>query len=169
IGTGWSRVEYRALGVEHLYEPRGRATNEALDVMLTCWRGGEVDHDGEFYSFRHVTLDPTPTQLPHPPLWVGGHSEPALRRAARLADIWHPHDLSPADLAATGARLDEMAGREVPRSVRLHVTEDDVPGLADTVDAYLAVGCVRIVLDFRSQPCDVVTRLGEKAAALLFS
>jgi hypothetical protein len=51
--------------------------------------------------------------------------------------------------------------------VRLHVTEDDLPGLADHVDSYLAVGCIRVVLEFRSQPCALVERLAERAAELL--
>jgi probable F420-dependent oxidoreductase len=164
IGTGWSRVEFRALGIEHLYEPRGRATDEAVDVMLACWAGGEVAHDGEFFSFRHIVADPRPAQRPHPPLWVGGHSPAALRRAARVADVWHPHDLPPTELAAIGERLDDQAGRRIPRSVRLHVTEDDLVAVSDLVDAYFEVGCVRVVLEFRSQPCEVVTRLSELAA-----
>lgn len=167
VGTGWSRVEFRALGAEHLYEPRGLATTEALEVMRACWSGGEVDFSGEFFDFRHVNFEPTPQQKPHPPLWVGGHSGPALRRTARLADTWHPHDIRPGELARIGDRLNEMAGRAVARSVRIHVTEADLPGLADTVDAYREVGCEHVVLDFRSQPCDVVSRLAEQAAGVL--
>jgi hypothetical protein len=70
-------------------------------------------------------------------------------------------------LTHIGDRLDTLAGRHVPRSVRLHVTEDDLPGLADHVDSYLAVGCIRVVLEFRSQPCALVERLAERAAELL--
>ncbi|MFD9670069.1 TIGR03619 family F420-dependent LLM class oxidoreductase [Rhodococcus sp. NPDC059968] len=167
VGTGWSKIEYRALGAENLFEARGRATDEALDVMKSCWGGGEVAHDGEFFSFRHVVLEPVPHQRPHPPLWIGGHSGPALRRAARIADVWHPHDLAPSELTTIGNKLDDLAERAVPRSVRLHVTEDDMPAITDLVDSYLDIGCVRVVLEFRSQPCDVVARLSERAAELL--
>jgi probable F420-dependent oxidoreductase len=167
VGTGWSRVEFRALGMEQLYEPRGRVTNEALEVMRACWSGGQVDFSGDFFAFRHISFEPTSWQKPHPPLWVGGHSGPALRRAARFADMWHPHDISPAELARIGDRLDEMAGRLVPRSVRIHVSEADLPGLADMVDAYREAACTQVVLDFRSQPCDLVTRLAERTAELL--
>ncbi|ORW68095.1 hypothetical protein AWC23_21950 [Mycobacterium saskatchewanense] len=167
VGTGWSRVEFRALGVQHLFEARGRVTDEALEVMRSCWAGGDVDFEGEFFAFRHVSAEPTPEQKPHPPIWVGGHSGPALRRAARFADVWHPHDIAPAELTAIGARLDEMAERAVPRSVRLHVNEKDLPGLSDLINGYAAHGCQHVVLDFRSQPCAVVARLAERAAELL--
>jgi probable F420-dependent oxidoreductase len=167
VGTGWSRVEYRALGVEDKFADRGRVTDEAIEVMRVCWSGGEVAHDGEFYAFRNVSVAPLPVQRPHPPLWVGGDSKPALRRAARFADVWHPHDLKPAELALTGERLDELAGRRVARSVRIHVTEEHLPGLADLVDSYFEVGCIRVVLEFRSQPCALVARLAERAAELL--
>ncbi len=167
VGTGWSRVEFRALGVEDLYEPRGRLTNEALDAMRACWRGGDVEFSGEFFAFRHINFAPAPRQQPHPPLWVGGHSAPALRRAARFADTWHPHDISPAEVQRIGDRLDDMAGHLVGRSVRIQVGEGDIPGLADLVDSYHQARCTHVVLDFRSQPCDVVARLAEGAAAAL--
>ncbi|GGM64647.1 TIGR03619 family F420-dependent LLM class oxidoreductase [Dactylosporangium sucinum] len=168
VGVGWSRVEFRSLGVERLYERRGAATNEALEAMLACWQGGEVAYDGEFYSFRHIDFEPTPAQRPHPPIWVGGDSGPALRRAARFADVWHPHDITPARLAEAGEELDERAGRKVPRSVRLGVTESQVDGIAELVDSYLEAGCVRVVVEFRSLPSEHVVRLGERAARLLF-
>lgn len=167
VGTGWSRVEFRALGVEHLYGSRGRVTDEALEVMRTCWAGGELNFDGEFFAFRHVSAEPTPVQKPHPPIWVGGHSGPALRRAARFADVWHPHDITPTELGDIGSRLDEMANRAVPRSVRLHVTHDDLAGLSDLIDNYVEHRCQHVVLEFRSQPCDLVARGAERAAELL--
>jgi probable F420-dependent oxidoreductase len=167
VGTGWSRAEFRALGVAEHYEPRGRVTNEALDVMRRCWAGGEIEFEGEFFAFRHVEFDPVPVQ-PRLPIWVGGDSAPALRRAARYADVWHPHDLSPAELKDKGARLDELAGHPVPRSVRLAITPEQLAGLPDVVDSYLEVGCVRVVVDFRSQASESIGRLAEKAADLLF-
>jgi probable F420-dependent oxidoreductase len=168
IGTGWSRTEYRALGAIDQFESRGRATDEALEVMRACWRGGEVEHDGEFFSFRHITFQPTPAQKPHPPLWIGGQSGPALRRAARLADVWHPHDLSPEEIRTVGARLDELAGRPVPRSVRIHPTADQIPAIADVVDSYLESGCTHVVIEFRSIPVEATAGCAEKAAAALF-
>jgi probable F420-dependent oxidoreductase len=167
IGAGWSKVEYRALGVEEFFAHRGRVTDEAIEVMLACWNGGDVAYDGEFFGFRHVALAPTPRQQPHPPIWVGGQSRPALRRAARFADVWHPHDLSAAAVARVGEHLDELAGRPIARAARLHVTEDDIASIAELVDSYYDVGCVSVILEFRSQPCALVTRLAQQAAEAL--
>ena len=167
IGAGWSKVEYRALGVEEFFTHRGPVTDEAIEVMLACWNGGDVAYDGEFFAFRHVALEPTPLQQPHPPIWVGGQSRPALRRAARFADVWHPHDLSAAEVARVGEHLDELAGRPIARAARLHVTEDDIASIAELVDSYYDVGCVSVILEFRSQPCALVTRLAQQAAEAL--
>jgi alkanesulfonate monooxygenase SsuD/methylene tetrahydromethanopterin reductase-like flavin-dependent oxidoreductase (luciferase family) len=106
-------------------------------------------------------------QQPHPPIWVGGQSRPALRRAARFADVWHPHDLSAAEVARVGEHLDELAGRPIARAARLHVTEDDIASIAELVDSYYDVGCVSVILEFRSQPCALVTRLAQQAAEAL--
>jgi probable F420-dependent oxidoreductase len=167
VGTGWSRAEFRALGVADKYEPRGRVTNECIEVLRTCWAGREVEYHGEFFDFRHIEFEPVPVQ-PRLPIWVGGDSAPALRRAAKYADVWHPHDLSPGELRAKAEQLDERAGRSVTRSVRVALTPADLGRLADLVDDYVSVGCASVVIDFRSQPASEVAVLAEKAASLLF-
>jgi len=167
VGVGWSRSEFRAVGVGDRFDARGRVTDESIEVLRRCWAGGEVEHEGEFFSFRHIAFEPVPVQ-PRLPIWVGGDSGPALRRAARYADVWHPHDLDPAQLQSKGERIDELAGRPVPRSVRIAIAPEDLAGLPDVVDAYLAVGCTRVVLDFRSLSSDTVAVLADKAATLLF-
>jgi alkanesulfonate monooxygenase SsuD/methylene tetrahydromethanopterin reductase-like flavin-dependent oxidoreductase (luciferase family) len=67
VGAGWARQEFDALGVP--YEKRGRLTDECLEVMRGAWRA----QDGVA-----------------PPVWVGGHSAPAIRRTVRFGDAWHP-------------------------------------------------------------------------------
>ncbi len=166
VGTGWSRSEFRALGVADRYEARGRVTNESIEVMRACWAGGEVEYHGDFFDFRHIEFEPTPVQ-PRVPIWVGGDSPPAIRRAAAYADVWHPHDLTPADLQAKAEQIDERAGRRVTRTVRLALTPDDLAGLGDLVDEYGSVGCASVVLDFRSVSSEGVVGLAEKAAELL--
>ena len=168
VGVGWSRVEFRALGAERLFEPRGSAGDECLQVLRRCWQGGEVDFDGEFYAFRHVEFAPQPAQSPHPPIWVGGQSPAALRRTARYGDAWHPHDLEPATLATLAERLDAEAGRRIPRTVRLDVSSREPAALPELVAAYGAVGCERVVLEFRSRPMNEVLALAERGAEALF-
>jgi alkanesulfonate monooxygenase SsuD/methylene tetrahydromethanopterin reductase-like flavin-dependent oxidoreductase (luciferase family) len=152
VGVGWSRAEYKALGVHDRFDDRGRWTNEALDVMRRCWAGGEFGYSGEWTNFREIDFLPVPVQRPHPEIWVGGSSGPALRRAAQFASVWHPMDLSPDELAAKGDELDDLAGRQVTRSTRLLVPASTDPGeLAELLAAFGEVGCRYVMVDLDTQ------------------
>jgi probable F420-dependent oxidoreductase len=84
VGAGWMREEFAAL--EQPFERRGPRMEEQIQVLRTLWRGGMVEHHGEFYDFDRLEMAPAP---PEPvPILVGGHSEVALRRAARIGDGW---------------------------------------------------------------------------------
>ncbi|HEX6421208.1 MAG TPA: LLM class F420-dependent oxidoreductase [Acidimicrobiales bacterium] len=84
VGAGWMREEFDQL--EQPFERRGARMEEQIDVLRTLWRGGMVEHHGEFYDFDRLEMSPAP---PAPvPILIGGHSETALRRAARIGDGW---------------------------------------------------------------------------------
>lgn len=87
-GAGWAKQEFEALGIP--FERRGAITGEYLEIIRKCWSGAVVSHDGHWVSFRGVHTGPPPARAPHPPIWVGGSSEAALRRAVRYGDGWHP-------------------------------------------------------------------------------
>jgi probable F420-dependent oxidoreductase len=86
-GVGGVDAEFAAFG--ETADPRVRAAqlDEGLDVMNSLWSGEAVHHQGRHYTVDDVTLAPTPTQRPRVPVWIGGGSKPALRRAARW-DGW---------------------------------------------------------------------------------
>lgn len=84
LGVGWMREEFAALGQD--FHTRGRRTDEAIGVLGALWRGGMVEHHGRFYDFDRLQMSPAPRRPI--PIWVGGLTEPALRRAARLGDGW---------------------------------------------------------------------------------
>lgn len=83
-GVGWMREEFAAYGVD--FKTRGRRMDEMIDVLRTLWRGGYVEHHGEFFDFDPLQLAPAPSQPI--PIYIGGSSEMALRRAARCAQGW---------------------------------------------------------------------------------
>jgi probable F420-dependent oxidoreductase len=84
VGAGWMRDEFELL--EQPFEQRGRRMDEMLELMTKLWKGGMVEHSGEFYSCPRLEMSPVP---PEPiPVWVGGLSAAALRRAATRADGW---------------------------------------------------------------------------------
>lgn len=88
FGAGMARGEFAALGVP--FSKRGRVMDEYLDVMKVLWTTDNPRYRGEFVNFEDVVFDPKPIQRPHPPIWIGGSSMAALRRAARVGDGWAP-------------------------------------------------------------------------------
>ena len=95
IGVGWSREEFEALGIP--FAARGRRTDEYIAVMRTLWRDDVASFDGAFSSFHEVRVNPRPARERRIPIVVGGNSEAALRRAARLGDGWYGFNLAGAD------------------------------------------------------------------------
>ncbi|HUN50357.1 MAG TPA: LLM class F420-dependent oxidoreductase [Candidatus Sulfotelmatobacter sp.] len=93
-GAGWLREEFEAVGAPPFAE-RGAVTDEYLRAFRALWTEERPQFAGRYVRFADVTFAPKPTQKPHPPLWIGGESEPALRRAARLGDGWYPIGVNP--------------------------------------------------------------------------
>lgn len=84
IGAGWMAEEFELL--EQPFAKRGRRMDEMVEVIRALWQGGMVEHHGEFYDFDPVEMRPAP---PEPvPVYVGGHSDIAFRRAASIGDGW---------------------------------------------------------------------------------
>jgi len=108
IGVGWSETEYSALGVP--FHERGARTNEYLRIWQACWGPDDVSFDGKFFSFANMRIKPKPRQQPHPPIWVGGSSPAALRRAAEFAQVWQPTPTPLPDLMARQIYLREACG-----------------------------------------------------------
>ena len=128
VGAGWARQEFAALGVP--FERRGAITSEYLAAIKTLWTQDVATFHGQFVSFDNVDTRPRPARLPHCPIWVGGASDAALRRAVRYGDAWHPIRIKIGWLRDTGLpRLREIAekeGRPVPAlcpRIRLKLTE----------------------------------------------
>ncbi len=112
IGIGWLREEFSALGVP--WERRADRTRECIAVMKTLWCDEVSSFKGEFYDLPECLQNPKPVQKPHPPLYFGGESEPALRRVAELGQGWFGYNLTPDELVANLKRLDRLlaeAGR----------------------------------------------------------
>jgi probable F420-dependent oxidoreductase len=103
---------FEACGVP--FEHRAGIFEEGLAVMRRLWRESSVSFEGKHFRFRDVRLEPRPAQAGGPPLWIGGGSEPAMRRCGRIADGWFPTSRTPEDFAATYRRVQEYA-REAGR------------------------------------------------------
>lgn len=120
VGVGWLREEFEALDAPD-FTRRGAASDEYLQLFKMLWTQDPVTFHGEFYQVEAIRCLPHPVQKPHPPLWIGGHSQAALRRVARHGNGWHPVGANPAsplrphELQAaleTLKRYTEAAGRD---------------------------------------------------------
>ena len=121
IGAGWMREEFEALGLPPFAE-RGAVTDEYLAAFQELWTKDAPAFNGKHVSFSDLLFYPKPVQKPHPPIWIGGESGPALRRTIRFAEAWYPGNNSqtmpldtPARLAAGIAHVRkacEAAGRD---------------------------------------------------------
>jgi len=83
-GAGWMKGEFDALSVD--FKTRGRRVDEMIEVMRKVWRGGYAEHHGEHFDFASIAQTPAPPRAV--PIFIGGASKPALRRAASLGDGW---------------------------------------------------------------------------------
>ena len=110
IGVGGqrnTRGEFEALGVP--VEERGRRANEAIQLIKRLWTEEDVTFEGRFYSCRNVTLSPGPSQIPHPPVWVAGREDAAMRRAGQFGDGWYPYLFTQRRLKASIDKVREEA------------------------------------------------------------
>ena len=163
VGVGWAQQEFDALGVP--FRSRGAMTDEYLEAIKVLWTNEIASYEGRFVSFADVWTAPLPVQSPHPPIWVGGSSDAALRRAVRLGDGWHPIRIRVDWLRDEGLRrLREIAEREerpvpalCPR-IRLKITDAPVD------DAERAAG--HGTLDQIRADLDALERLGAEYVLL---
>ena len=185
VGVGWWPEEFEALAAPPFAE-RGAVTDEYIRLMKTLWTQSEPRFEGKYYRVGDITMLPAPTQKPHPPIWVGGHTEPALRRTATLGDAWHPiglrgpAGLAPDELAEKLARIHTLAraagrnpadiGVAFRAPLDLWPSGGKAPGgaerplagppakVADDIRAYASAGVDTMIFDFvRPDPTFMVT------------
>src|SRR5215475_1335788 len=110
VGVGWHEEEFHLMGVPH--KERGRRMDEMLEAVTALWGGDNVTYRGKYYRFEHLTIEPKPAQKPHPPIWIGGGTQPSekiygqgvdtvtpvLRRIAKYAETWVPHSSATAEM-----------------------------------------------------------------------
>lgn len=168
IGVGWMEEEFVALGLD-TYRKRGAVSDEYIRAFRELWTSDAPHFEGEYVRFAHIGFAPKPVR--QPPIWVGGHTNAAIRRAARLGDGWHPiglrppANLIPAEMAKAVAQLHEEADKvgrnpqDITISFRGPIEFSDVGGtnrkplsgsvaaIQDDIAQYAACGVSHMVLD----------------------
>ncbi len=167
VGIGWMPEEFEALGVT--FKDRAGMSEEQLQIFNLLWAEERPSYKGRYYQFEPVAVNPRPVQQPRFPIWMGGESEPAQRRAAKYSDAWFSYfvKISAPELAARYGQVREWAaeaGRD-PDAVKLccvrpiELTDEPVPQeegtlrgtpeqLVEALRPYIEVGVEHMALQF---------------------
>lgn len=146
IGVGWLEEEFDALGVD--FSARGKLCNEYLDTMKALWTQSPASFSGDTVQFEGVHFNPKPVQAPHPPIFVGGESKPAMRRVANHADGWYTFNVTPERLTANLEALDGYladAGR-TRGDVKIYCSPNRMKIEPDMADAYRDAGVEQLIM-----------------------
>lgn len=153
IGTGWMEEEFKALDVP--FEHRGSRTNEYLRLITQLWTADDTSFSGRYYQLENVGFYPKPLQQPHPPIWGGGHSEPAFKRGGYFCDGWLGANVSPREAAAQFERVKAYAaeaGRDpetltLAARIPLRLSPGSEQALPDSIGEYRAAGVSHLAFD----------------------
>lgn len=146
VGIGWLKEEFDAVGMK--FEDRAARTREYVALMKELWGKDAPVFHGKTVHLEGVRFNPKPVQKPHPPIVFGGHTEPSLKRAARLGDGWYGIAESLEELDRTIKRLREhesAAGRQSPLELTV-APRLGGPITADQVKRLCEMGVARVLL-----------------------
>jgi probable F420-dependent oxidoreductase len=184
VGVGWCREEFEALGAS--FDDRGAVVDEQIEIYKQAASGHEINFTGAHYEVRGTRLLPRPKQRPHPPLWIGGTSRRARRRAALLGDGWYPIRLQPDQVAqgveeilalraAHGLPTDEypvtvgipvhFGAEPLPPAFRVAI-QGDADEMAEQIAAYQRAGVCLFVIRSSSNDFDRASEDMERFAEL---
>ncbi len=107
VGPGWMKEEYEALSVP--FDKRGSRTNEYISAIKELWTSDDPKFEGEFCSFSNIQFYPKPYTKPHPPIFIAGSSDFAIKRAVEYGDGWQPTWVSPNDVKDGISKLEQFA------------------------------------------------------------
>jgi probable F420-dependent oxidoreductase len=165
VGAGHLRREFVVLGAN--FDERGAVTDEYIRIIDALWMQEEASFQGDRYQFEEFYLAPRPVQQPRPPIWVGGNSRRAARRAAELADGWLPWDVTPDDVRDRLDYVRRLGLRAKPLDVvvpcgPVEITAQAVDGgrarftgsreqVIEDIRAYQNAGVTGMTVSFRSR------------------
>ena len=177
-GVGWLEEEFEALGSKD-FSRRGKVTDEAIEIFKAVCAGGEVGFEGETYAFKPIYANPGSVQRPHPPVLIGGITNPALRRVVSHGTGWLAVMADPARLAERLEVLRSMmqkAGRpfetlslhykmflgiDEPKHNRDGIREPGTGSEAEIIDdlrQLFGLGFQKIIIRYRGANADELTR-----------
>lgn len=163
VGAGWSEPEFANVGAQDRFRVRGRYLDEAILLWRHLWSGSDTPFEGRFHTVRDSVLAPLPVQGAALPIVIGGGSDRAVERAARLGDGYQVTQMGPDDLSRRAARLRTLvaqAERPMPRlearlvvhfggdQARANALAGTVRQMRQRLDAWVIAGAAELVLKF---------------------
>jgi probable F420-dependent oxidoreductase len=164
---GWLKEEFDALGVP--FEERGARTDETIDVMRKCWTEDPIDLVAPATGAKLVAVRAKPQPERALPIWIGGHSEPAFRRAVERGDGWHGAFQPPDKTAEFTARLRRdrpEASFTLSMRARWDALRDPADEIARGVDEYMEAGIQHIVVEPSQRDQESWLRCSEEFAKI---
>lgn len=152
VGVGWMREEFDLLDQD--FTTRGRRIDEGVATMRACWSEDPIDLGERAQRLGPIAIAPKPPRGSSLPVWIGGHSAPALQRAARLGDGWYASGVSPevfAPLAEEVGRLRSTLGAVNPFRLGIRVPVSDPAEALRLSNAYAAAGADVVVFDMEME------------------
>ena len=193
LGVGWMKEEFDNLKAPP-YEERGKVTDEYIRAFRELWTSDSPSFNGKYCRFSNIVFLPKPVQKPAIPIWIGGHSKQAIRRAGQLGDGWHPIGgvptipLEPEDIKKDKAMLAEYAQKAGRDPKTIHVAlkgslfdkEKKIEGrrrrfmggaeeIASDIRAYRDAGVDTMIFDVRRPSNDETLERMEWMAQEVFS
>lgn len=162
VGVGWLEEEFRVL--RQNLSDRSAQTREALLAMKACWTQEDPEFHGKFFDFFGIKFSPKPRQKPHPPIWFGGNSMPALKRAVTQGDGWHAVWETPEEVAAKAKTLRDLCEKAGKNFADFPITinvNNRVPYTKENIKQYEAAGVSMMFIPrvFQSDVQDVVENM----------
>jgi probable F420-dependent oxidoreductase len=144
-GVGWLESEFAALGVP--FKERGRRMDEGIAMMRAVWTQDPVTFEAKYIPAKITDMTMLPQPISRIPLWIGGSSDAALKRTARIADGWHGSRETPEEAAPIVKRLRaERPDGGFTVSMRIQWNGKDQGELRDRMAAYAAVGVQHVLV-----------------------
>jgi len=180
LGVGWFEEEFEVLNQD--FHNRGARTNEALELFQALWGPDPVTFEGQYYNVENACFGPKPVQRPGPPIWVAGNSEPALKRAARYADTWHPVRPSFSQLEQATQKLasyldaESRHAKSIEIAIKLPLVVEDTSSdpefptrgrpadIASAIERYRELGTQHFVFDLIPETVDCALTTMERFA-----
>ena len=165
--SGWLEPEFDALGVP--FAERGVRTDETIEVLRSCWADDPIDLTAPTTRAKLVAMRAKPQPERKIPIWVGGHSEPAFRRAVALGDGWHGAFQSPEKTAEMTPRLrSERPEESFTLSMRTQwdALRDGPDRILGELEQFMQAGIQHIVAEPVQRDQDSWLRCGEAFAKI---